>query len=280
MTDPTQIQGEPAATEPGTTPAPSSTTTPPPSGTSDAPQFEAPFNINDVPAEYREHVERYTKQVHGAFTRKTMELAQQRQAAEQAVAFYDRFHADDEAARDAAVTEYLKANGWDLGEEEETSPAETTDAPPAHDPELLARIERAEQQLQARDEADQRAAHEAYLEDFQGRYESGVDQWAKANGYESGDKLPDYLKTQIAGYVRGVPAVNAQGQPVTGEFEARYPNMDAALALLDADRAAYLASKDVPTPNTKAVTATQHRPAPTTDQERRARALEVAGRHL
>lgn len=65
----------------------------PDTGTS---QFEAPFNINDVDESYRGDVERYVKQTQGAFTKKTQELATERQQYQQAVDFVTRLQSDPE----------------------------------------------------------------------------------------------------------------------------------------------------------------------------------------
>src|SRR4051794_27161687 len=68
---PTSPEGAP---DPGT----SAAGQPDPSTPAAADQaFDAPFNLADVPEGVREHVERYNKQLQGAFTQKTTALAEQ-----------------------------------------------------------------------------------------------------------------------------------------------------------------------------------------------------------
>src|SRR5262245_17138397 len=113
-----------AAIAGGTTQPPEAPATPPATtGTSDA--FETPFNLNDVPEEVREYVDRYNKQLQGAYTRKTQELAEQRKALEPNNALLSRLQSDDETTRDAAVREALKLGRWeDLSAQEQQAAAD------------------------------------------------------------------------------------------------------------------------------------------------------------
>jgi hypothetical protein len=280
--DPTHTAGEPqsdptaaaAAIADGTTQPQSAPTTPPAgAGTSDA-GFETPFNINDVPEAHRPYVEAYQKQLQGAFTRKTQEIAAERARYEQANGFYERLNAEDESERDAAIRELLKANGWDTGDEPEPQYEDTTEQPgypPTEDP----RITELQARLDARDQADQAQATEQYFERVRDTYNSAVDEWAGRNGYAAKDgsaELPEHIAVTLQGIVRGLP-------PVVGEDGREYPDMATAITYLDANQAAYLTSKDVPAPNVGAVTA-QPGFNPRSDKERLAKSLEIAGRHF
>lgn len=56
------------------------------------------FRIEDVPEEYREHVEKAYKQLRADYTRKTQSLAQERREAENAMAFIAALQSEDQRA--------------------------------------------------------------------------------------------------------------------------------------------------------------------------------------
>jgi hypothetical protein len=224
----------------------------------------------------RPHVEAYNRQLQGAFTRKTQEMAEWRKSLAPAEDLYQRLYSDDESTRDAAVRDALRAGGWDdlTAEQQQAVVEEYQDhVAPQADPYLLSRVEAAEQRLAARDQADAEREEEVYFAEFAQRYESAVDGWAKRNGYSEENPLPDYLRNQIAGYARGVAPVEEDGRA--------FADMDTALQLLDADRAGYLTSKDPGfAPNVAAVSAEPARHVPKTEAERLALANAIAARHV
>ena len=252
------------------------------SGSQEDQAFEAPFRLEDVDESYRADVERYVKQVQGAYTRKTQELAQQRDALKPYQTLQERLESDDEAIRDAAVEEVLKNAGWEntstpaeeaaAAAADETTPAATTSA----DPELAARLEAIEQRDQEREQQE-------YLATFTSKVDTGLDAYYRELGL---DKIEDQTQREAAQTRERQAVIAHLGtlQPLEGEM----PDIEGAVSLRKADVAAieqatqakYRASKDVP--DTLAG-GTSGRSATDTlgdGDKRRQRAMEIAGRHL
>lgn len=111
-------------------------------GTSEETGFETPFNINDVAPEYREDVERYVKQVQGAYTSKTQSLAEQRKQYEADLEYVNGLRSNPETQL-ATFRELAALHGYELDDGDEVE-EDVQDAPVYEDPrltELLAQLD-------------------------------------------------------------------------------------------------------------------------------------------
>jgi len=97
----------------------------------DGPALEAPFDINEVPQEVREHVEKYNRQLQGEFTRKTQELAESRKGEPVDVASELLSELEEDARLEAlnALADRLGFEPADEGEDAEEPESEATDTP-------------------------------------------------------------------------------------------------------------------------------------------------------
>jgi hypothetical protein len=125
--------------------------------------FDSPFNINDVAEEYREHVERYNKQLQGAYTSKTQELADQRKQFEAYQAELDFVNAlrENPETQQEAFRHLAEKLGYDLEEEDEDGGEADVAEPVNEDPRLtalLAQLEEEEHLQQQRAHLDATAA--------------------------------------------------------------------------------------------------------------------------
>lgn len=272
----TAVTDQPAGTA-DTAPAPAS------SGgqgehTTDGPAFEAPFRLEDVDESYREHVARYVKQVQGAFTTKTQELAAQRQQVAPLADLQARLEAED--TRPAALRELAEQFGIELEFEDDEPVSEPVVFNPedfADDP-VAQELARLRDQLAAREARDAETAAErqrqAYVDSFRESYDAGLNQYAKTQDLAGADKLPAHDVQAINGYL-------SQLAPL----ENGMPDMEGAISLHEAAKAAtleaYLATKrpgGIPVV-ADGVTGT---PAfdPRDPKARLQRANAIAGRHL
>lgn len=255
------------------------TTAPAESGTSDPtpaePAFETPFNINEVDEAYREHVERYNRQLQGAYTRKTQELAQQRSSLADTIALHEALANDD--TRDEAIRNLLSQHGWEVGDDDpdpDPAPAHAADpagdpAPPSADDDVRARLAAIEADRQAEREAAEQRARDEYASAVADAVNEGIEAYRTAEKLE---KVSEETRTAIVAIARSL-------QPLDGGM----PDMESAIAIhqanLAADRQRYIASKDVPTPELSGV-AGKAAFNPRNDAERLAKANAVAARHL
>lgn len=217
---------------------------------------DAPFRLEDVPQEYREHVERYGKQLQGAFTRKTQQLAEQRKELEAAAALYERLHSDDTRAE--AIRELLEANGYEIEESgDDSGNATVTDQ---------SELERRVAQIESRHTADQEAEYVRQVEDH---IESGLEKLAESLGV---DELPQAAREHVLAVARTL-------EPIDG----LWPDMDGAIASYEAWRAAeiqaYVNSKKAPVVDTSGTDG--HPQVNLRDPKERLKAMEaIVGRHL
>ena len=255
-----------AIAEPGTEEATAPATDP-------ADEIGAGFRLEDVPEEYREHVERYAKQVHGGFTRKTQELADQRREAEAALALQKRL--SDDATRMDALRELAAEHGIELEFDDDGEVVDATATDGADGDETAKRIaalERAEAQRAA--DAEQRD-REDYIAEVSDRIEEGLSGLAEKLGLGEDEAVSDQVRDHVVAIARSIAPIEENGR--------KYPNMDAAVAQYEAWRAAeiqrYVQSKRVQTPKKDGGPAAPKFNA-RDDRERLAAANAIAGRHL
>lgn len=199
-------------------------------GTSDTTpeaDLEAPFRLDDVDESYRADVERYAKQLQGAYTRKTQDLAEQRRELEELQQLREKLYSDDTEQREKALQGLLDELGYELDQDDAT-----TDEPSDGyiDPvdELRQRLDaREEAEAAARAEAEQLAAVEAQVN----AATAALTAYEQDNG-----ELSETAKTAIVTYAGSLPRTNDG-----------LPDMESAIKLWESDRAeaveTYLNSK-------------------------------------
>ncbi len=227
------------------------------------------FRLEDVDEAYRSDVERYMRQVQGAYTRKTQELAAQRRELEPIQSLHQRLQ--DDTQRDAALRELLAQNGWEVdGDDEHDEDVydddfDTEDEQYGDEPttELAQRLA----QLEAAEEARHQAAFEAQVKTH---VESALEAYRAEEGL---DTVPDAVKAGIAAQLHGLD-----------QDDNGLPNITGAIALYREQQAAavqaYLASKRGADMDLSGVSSPQPAFNPRDVSERRARADAIAGRHL
>ena len=237
-------------------------------------ELGTPFKLSEVPEEYREDVERYVKQTHGAFTRKTQELAEFRREAESALEFQRRLESDE--TRDEALREVLAQYGYEIDEEASTEEVEaaveavTDHQAPHSDPDVLARLQALEAQ-RAQEEAERAAeARSEYVSEVEDRIAEGVSGLAKSLGQ---DELSREQTDTLLAIVRQLPPI-----------EGRWPDVEGAVARYEALRAAeiqaYVNSKRVTPVHTEGSSPGAPKADLSNDKARLAAANAIAGRHL
>lgn len=211
-----QVDAQPDAPETGT----SDTTTPEQS-------LDAPFKLDDVDESYRSDVERYAKQLQGAYTRKTQELADQRRELEDLQQLREKLYSDDAEQREQALQGLLDELGYEIDQGNETTDeTDTGYVDPVQ--ELRQRLDEREQaEAQAAAEAQELAAVEAQVT----AATEAIAAYEQTNG-----EISETAKTAIVTYAGALPR-NDDG----------LPDMDSAIKLWEADRAeaveSYLNSK-------------------------------------
>lgn len=232
--------------------------------------FEAPFNLAEVDEAYREHVERYVKQVQGAYTRKTQELAARRAAVEQVEQFLASV--DNEETRDRAIELFLSQLGYDVqlgddGEvEEEVAPDGTEDE--SYD-EYAARIAALEQRIASREEFEAQQSQAASQAAVMEWVDATLDWYAGSQGLEA---LPDADREAIITIGRTLPFT-----------EDGMPDVHGAIAQYEAHKArliqSYVDSKKAPDLDTSGFSASE-KPNLSADKDRLALANQIAARHV
>lgn len=199
------------------------------------------FKLEDVPEEYREDVGRYVKQAQGDYTRKTMELAEQRRTveaeAEQIKAIRETFDKlESEDTRDEAVMELVQKYGYTF-EEAEAEAEEATDSGEVaefRDPRVDQILAQQEADQQAAADAQAAADGEAFRERIMDHVDDALDAYAETEGIQDG--IPAAQRRQIIAIAASLP-----------RLEGDLPDMETAIAEFDAEKAAiiegYLASK-------------------------------------
>jgi hypothetical protein len=238
--------------------------------------FDAPFDLNDVAEEYRGDVERYVKQTQGAFTRKTMELAEQRNRVAAQADLEARL--GDESTRQEALQELL--GRYDLELQVEGDDTEGYDDVPEYgesENELPQWARALVEREQERDAELQRERVERGRTETEQRLESHVR--AELDGYRQkayakADALPPEVHDALLGFGMVLPA-RADGMP----------DMPGAVAMLESIEAAAVqrfidSRRTTPLPATRNGSSGTEVPNLNNDAERLKRANAVAARHL
>jgi hypothetical protein len=240
-----------------------------------------PFRLEDVPEEIREHVGRYVKQTHAALTRKTQELAQQRQEVSGLASLKDRLDSDE--TRVDALKEFLAGYDIDLDfedEEQVEAAAEAVSEEVSDD--LASRVARIEAAAQEVRESEQREAdedaQEQYVEQVRSSMETGFSAFAERQGWKDtggNPSVPQAVREQITAIVRSMPPIVEDG--------VELPDMAAAIAVYEGWEASaierYAQSKRAPTVDASGSSGVQKLDM-TKPEDRDKAALAVAGRHL
>ena len=177
--------------------------------------LDAPFSLEDVDESYRSDVERYAKQLQGAYTRKTQSLADERAELKQLKTLQGELYSDDPEKRDAALSTLLD----DLGYEIDGNEAPEGDYEEYVDPvdELKARIDRMETekvtQQAEQQELDAVEAQVTFAEQ-------------SLTAYEQKTPLTETARLAIVTYAGSLP-----------RQENGLPDMESAIALWESDRA-------------------------------------------
>jgi len=239
--------------------------------------FEAPFALDDVAEEYRGDVERYVKQTQGAFTRKTMELAEERRRVASMADLESRL--GNEESRQEALQELLGRYDLELQIDGDEGEAGYDDGSGTDD--QLEELPPWARQLIERDRARDAEHQRERTERGQAEVESRIETHVKGelDGYRTkayADKpLPPEVHDALLGFGMVLPA-----QP------DGLPNMSAAVAMLESIEAAAVQRfvdgrrNTPPPPATRTGSSGTERPDLMNDKERLKRANAVAARHL
>ena len=243
-------------------------------------EYEAPFNLADVPEEFRPDVERYVKQTRSDYTRKTMQLGEERRKIAELQSLDQRL-ADPES-RDDALRELLsrydldlEIEGDDADDDELDDDGHQAEFDEEDMPEWARQLLERERQREESEQQEQltRAQAEAKkrLSDHVGSALEGFREAA----YKGQEKLPEDVHDALLGFGMILPA-----------REDGLPDMEAAVAMLEGIEARavdrFLATKrDIPPlPATRRGTSGTGKADLSSDTERIKRANAVAARHL
>lgn len=243
---------------------------------------DLPFNIADVPDGVREHVERYNKQLQGAFTQKTQELSQLRQPIESTLQLLERANGEDPADRIAALNELLDPYGIEIPDDEEfeevTPPAVTEATPGTPTMELPPELKQGldflltrEQQRQAQEATDQQ---QAFKTSVSKSVEDAVTGFAKKAGYPDDVAVPQHVRDGIIDRAIALPKLS-DGMPDMAGAIAAYEAAEAAIVQ------AYVQKKGLNPPTPDLSGSAGRAQVDLSDPKQRLAAAEaVAARHL
>jgi hypothetical protein len=217
-----------------------------PGGAPDAiPEIALPFSLDDVPAtlsgdEARTWLRGRQAQMQAGYTREVQQARQAQREAQEALELRARL--EDDSTRREALSELLSPYGLELDWEEELEgqepypQADEFDQVPVVPPEIDERISA----IEAERAHERETANE---ERWVNHARAGLDAFARREGLQSADDIPEVLRQQILR--------NAMGEP---RLEDGLLDMAAAVDLFDQQRAehqrvaraGYLESKDTP----------------------------------
>lgn len=188
--------------------------------------LDAPFSLEDVDESYRSDVERYAKQLQGAYTRKTQALAEQRQEVESLAELRGELYSDDPEQRERALSRLLDDLGYEIGKDNEQTGEEYDEYVDPVDA-LTARLDAKEaEEANRQQEATEIQALQAQV----GAAESAL------AAYEETNPLSETSRTAIVTFAGALP-----------RLDDGLPDMASAIALWESDRAeaveGYLKSK-------------------------------------
>lgn len=220
---------EPAG-QPAETPAPepaAAETSPPPAASTEH-DLNTPFRLEEVPEEYREHVERYINATRPSVTQAFQEAARQRQEAQEAIELAQRLESP-ETARDALST-LLERYGLELDDEtwaEATGAASGGELEPEYDDEP-AWARRIRERQEAEDRQAEVQAEEEARQTLRSHMNKAFAARAAEHGYGDGHSdLPDPIRNSIAALASVLPA-GPDGLP---NAEGAQEMFDAAVGL-------------------------------------------------
>jgi hypothetical protein len=240
--------------------------------------FDAPFNLADVPEGVREHVERYNKQLQGAFTQKTTALAEQLREIDgltPQIELLRRAAGEDPNDRIAALNELLDPFGIEIPDDEDETLLDAGAEPTSTvDPELKQTLDYLLEREKAREAQQQTDGQERFRQSVATTVDTALGEFATTAGYESADKLPEHVRAGILDRAIALP-----------KLPTGLPDMAAAITAYEAHEAAvvsaYVAKKGLtpPTPDLSGE-AGRAQIDLSDPKQRLARAEEVVGRHL
>jgi chromosome segregation ATPase len=179
--------------------------------------LDAPFRLDDVDESYRSDVERYAKQLQGAYTRKTQELAEQRRELEDLQQLREKLYSEDTEQREQALQGLLDELGYELDKDDDTTDTLND--------EYVDPVEELRQRLDAREQAEAQAAAEA-KELAAVEAQVNAAQEALAAYEQDSGELSETAKTAIVTYAGSLPRTSDG-----------LPDMESAIKLWESDRA-------------------------------------------
>jgi hypothetical protein len=240
--------------------------------------FDAPFNLADVPEGVREHVERYNKQLQGAFSQKTAGLAEKLREIEGVtpqIELLRRAQGEDPNDRIAALNELLDPFGIEIPDDEDETLLDAGAEPTSTlDPELKQTLDYLLEREKAREAQDATNGQEAFRQSVATTVETALGEFATEAGFESADKLPDHVRAGILDRAIALPKL-PNGLPDMAAAVTAYNAHEAAIV------SAYVQKKGLtpPTPDLSGE-AGRAQIDLSDPKQRLARAEEVVGRHL
>lgn len=179
--------------------------------------LDAPFNLEDVDETYRSDVERYAKQLQGAYTRKTQTLADQKREVQALEELKGNLYSDDPERREEALGKLLGDLGYEFAGQDNEEVAVDDDI-------YVDPVDELRSRLDARDAADASAQADAQsAAEVQRQVAFAESALAKL---EETETLSETAKTAIVTYAGSLPRT-----------DDGLPNMEGAIKLWESDRA-------------------------------------------
>ena len=241
-------QAPPPAAEP-----PNADPTPTEDQPTDGPSLELPFKLEEIDDDFtltgeqaRQWIQARQAQMQAGLTQATQSIAAERAQIAEYLDVIDRLNSEE--TRREALGEILEGFGYALPDEEPAEPGDELDES------TMTPTERAlKARLDARDAAEQaaaeeqrnRAAQDEQRAAFQADVVQNMDAFAKEHGFEDHTAVPDEVKQDIVTRAVALPRL-ANGML---DFATAIANhLTYAESIREAERAAYLKSKEAPDP--------------------------------
>lgn len=197
-------------------PAPAAPDAPP----AEASEFEAPFRLEDVPIEYRDHVERYINTTRPHVTRAFQSAREVEQAAQEALELADAINSPDtafEVLRDTLdnfgieLTEDI----WAEAQASQSAGAGADDSVPGLEPSTDPNVQFLVERERARMAAEAESAEQAESARLRDTVQSHLSGLAEGRGYGDGhDAVPSEISNAVAAFAAVLPYTN-DGLPNT-----------------------------------------------------------------
>lgn len=230
------------------------------------PELEAPFSIEDVPAELRPHVEALDRQYKSRFTEKTQSVAEKARELEEMASIWAQLQDPEKGAQ--ALSELAERFGY------EEVPAETdegtgdADDPYANvDPKVAEELRALREADQARTQREQEENREKQVEILHSHIESGLTELRERKGGLDEDAEKVVVLTALNN-------PKANGLPDVELGRARLESIEAAAVA----RFVQARKDDPPSPGDSGSSGVS-RPDTSTREGRVARGVQVADRH-